>query len=310
MISQQAKGKSISRTRSNRAIRESFLSLLCLFATLVSVLTTVGIVVALAYETIQFFTHVSFKEFVTAKEWTPNFQNPQYGIWALLNGTLMIALGASLIALPAGLAIAIYLSEYAKPGVKALIKPALELLAGIPTVVYGYFGLAVVTPFLKSINPAFETYNALSGAVVVGIMILPLVASLSEDALSNVPSRLREAAYGLGATKAEVSTTVLLKAGSSGIVASFILAISRAIGETMAVTLAAGQNPTVAFDFSRAIGTMTAYIVSVSSGDVPRSGPRYESLFAVGMTLFLITLASNIASQAIVKRIRKHDVGQ
>lgn len=218
----------------------------------------------------------------------------------------MIAVGSCLIAIPLGVFIAIYLSEYASPKAKKIIKPALELLAGVPTVVYGYFGLILVTPFLKGFLPSIETFNALAGAIVVGIMILPLIASLSEDALSSVPRETREAAYALGASKAEVSYTVVLKSATSGIVASVILAFSRAIGETMAVTLAAGSKPAEGIDFTQSVQTMTAYVVQVSSGDVERGGPQYQSLFAVGLTLFLITLVMNSLSQRFVKKMRKH----
>lgn len=296
-----------ARKRTVRDGFESFLTVLCWIAAIISVLTTVGIVFSLTNETISFFGHVPIQEFLTAKDWTPLFADGQYGIRALITGTFMIAFGAAIVALPIGLAIAIYLAEYASPRLRKTIKPALELLAGIPSVVFGYFGLTFVTPLLKQMNPAITTYNAISGSIVVGIMILPLVASLSEDAISSVPRATREAAYGLGASKAEVTMTVVLRSAISGIVASFILAISRAVGETMAVTLAAGQTPTSAIDYTKAIGTMTAFFVQVSQGDVPRSGPQYESIFAVGMTLFLITLAMNIISQRFVKRLRRFE---
>ncbi len=218
----------------------------------------------------------------------------------------MIAFGSCVIAIPLGVMVAIYLSEYASPKARKIVKPALELLAGVPTVVYGYFGLILVTPFLKGFFPSIETFNALAGAIVVGIMILPLVASLSEDALSSVPRETREAAYALGASKAEVSYTVVLKSATSGIIASIILAFSRAIGETMAVTLASGSRPAEGIDFTKSVQTMTAYVVQVSSGDVERGGPQYQSLFAVGLTLFTVTLCMNMISQSIVKHVRRH----
>lgn len=220
----------------------------------------------------------------------------------------MIALGSSLIAVPVGVLIAVYLSEYARPTVRKVLKPMLELLAGIPSVVFGYFGLTVVTPLMKQANLQVETYNALSGCIIVGIMTLPLVASLSEDAISSVPRAIREGAYGLGASKAEVSMGVVLRAASSGIIASVILAISRAVGETLAVTLAAGSRPTIAFDFRESIQTMTAFIAQVSSGDIPRTGATYQSLFAVGLTLFLITLSLNILAQRFVRKLQRHQV--
>jgi len=277
-----------------------------MLATGVTVITTLGIILALLFESIEFFKTVPILTFLTGNKWTPLFANPSYGVLPLIRGTLMIAVGSCLIAIPLGVTIAIYLSEYASPKAKKRIKPALELLAGVPTVVYGYFGLILVTPFLKNFIPGIGTFNALAGAIVVGIMILPLVASLSEDALSSVPRETREAAYALGASKAEVSYTVVLKSATSGIIASIILAFSRAIGETMAVTLASGSKPADGIDFTQSVQTMTAYIVQVSSGDVARGGPEYQSLFAVGLTLFLVTLVMNSISQAVVKRVGRH----
>jgi len=277
-----------------------------MLATGVTVITTLGIILALLFESIEFFKTVPILTFLTGNKWTPLFANPSYGVLPLIRGTLMIAVGSCLIAIPLGVTIAIYLSEYASPKAKKRIKPALELLAGVPTVVYGYFGLILVTPFLKNFIPGIGTFNALAGAIVVGIMILPLVASLSEDALSSVPRETREAAYALGASKAEVSYTVVLKSATSGIIASIILAFSRAIGETMAVTLASGSKPADGIDFTQSVQTMTAYVVQVSSGDVARGGPEYQSLFAVGLTLFLVTLVMNSISQAVVKRVGRH----
>lgn len=298
--------QTLKKKLSSRMIREGSYTLLCFGAAIVTILTTLGIIFSLVHETSLFFQNVSAKEFFTANEWTPLFSEGKYGIRALLNGTFMIALGSSVVALPIGLLIALYLSEYATPRLKRIVKPMMELLAGIPSVVYGFFAVSFVTPFLKQLGLPVATYNALAGALVVGIMVLPLVASLSEDAISSVPKAIREAAYGLGASKAEVATTVVLKSATSGIIASFILAISRAVGETLAVTLAAGAQPTVAFNFLESIQTMTAYIVQVSSGDVPRTGPQYQSLFAVGITLFVITLALNLLASQFVRRVMRH----
>jgi phosphate transport system permease protein len=222
----------------------------------------------------------------------------------LLAGTLQITLGAGLIALPVGLLAAIYLSEYARPGVRNVLKPALEILAGIPTVVYGYFGLFFVTPLLRSFFPSLEVFNAASGFIVVGIMIIPLVSSLCDDAISSVPKALREGAYGLGSTKFEVTTKIVVPAGLSGIMASFILALSRAIGETMAVTLACGSQPNLTLNPAEAIQTMTAFIVQISKGDTPSGTTPYYTLFAVGMTLFVITFLMNMLSQWLVRRYR------
>ncbi len=270
----------------------------------ISILTTVGIVIVLVRESVGFFAEIPIVEFLTGTRWAPQYRPQSFGILPLLNGTLIIALGSSLIALPFGLASAIYLSEYAAPRTRRVIKPILEILAGIPTVVYGYFGIMFVTPILRAIFPDTGIFNAASAAIVVGIMILPMVSSLSEDALSAVPRALREAAYGIGATKYEVSTRVVVPAALSGIVASFILAISRAIGETMAVTLAAGATPRMTLNLLESIQTMTAYIVQVSLGDTPQGSIEYQTIFAVGLVLFLITLAMNFLSQRITRRYR------
>jgi len=272
---------------------------------LVSILTTVGIVVVLVTESAGFFREVPLLEFLTGTRWSPLFADQHFGILPLLNGTLLIALGAMVIALPIGLTSAIYLSEYASLKVRGVIKPVLEVLAGIPTVVYGYFALTFVTPIIRAIFPQTGIFNAASGAIVVGIMIIPMVASLSEDALNAVPQALREAAYGLGATKFEVSTRVVVPAALSGIVASFILAISRAIGETMAVTLAAGATPKMTLNFLESVQTMTAYIVQISLGETPHGTLEYSTIFAVGLVLFLITLGMNLFSQRITRKFRE-----
>jgi len=244
-------------------------------------------------------------EFLTGTRWSPLFADQHFGILPLLNGTLLIAFGAMLIALPVGLTSAIYLSEYASLNVRGVIKPMLEILAGIPTVVYGYFALTFVTPIIRTLFPGTGIFNAASGAIVVGIMIIPMVASLSEDALNAVPQALREAAYGLGATKFEVSTKVVVPAALSGVMASFILAISRAIGETMAVTLAAGATPKMTLSFFESIQTMTAYIVQISLGETPHGTLEYSTIFAVGLVLFLITLGMNFLSQKVTRRFRE-----
>jgi phosphate transport system permease protein len=272
---------------------------------LVSILTTVGIVVVLVTESAGFFREVPLLEFLTGTRWSPLFADQHFGILPLLNGTLLIALGAMVIALPIGLTSAIYLSEYASLKVRGVIKPVLEVLAGIPTVVYGYFALTFVTPIIRTIFPQTGIFNAASGAIVVGIMIIPMVASLSEDALNAVPQALREAAYGLGATKFEVSTRVVVPAALSGIVASFILAISRAIGETMAVTLAAGATPKMTLNLLESVQTMTAYIVQISLGETPHGTLEYSTIFAVGLVLFLITLGMNLFSQRITRKFRE-----
>jgi phosphate transport system permease protein len=270
-----------------------------------STLVTVGIVLVLLGETVGFFREVSLAEFLTDTRWTPNFADQHFGIAPLLAGSLLVAGGAALVALPTGLLTALFLSEYAPDRLRRTLKPLLEILAGVPTVVYGYFALTFITPLIRTVFPGTDIFNAASAALVVGIMIIPTVASLSEDALGAVPQELREGAYGLGATRFEVSTRVVVPAALSGIVASFILAISRAIGETMAVTIAAGNLPNLTLNPLESIQTMTAYIVQVSMGDTPQGTLVYKSLFAVGMTLFVITLAMNVASQLVLARYRE-----
>lgn len=274
-------------------------------STLISIITTFVIVYVLVTEGYGFFHHISPSEFFFGTRWVPLLEPSSYGVLPLLWGTLLVTFGAALIAIPVGLASAIYLSEYAPDRVRSIIKPVLELLAGIPTVVYGYFALTFVTPMLKNLIPDIHIFNALSGAIVVGIMVLPMVATLSDNALRAVPSSLKQGAYALGATSYEVTTKVVVPAGLSGVVASFLLAISRAIGETMAVTLAAGATPNLSLTFLESIQTMTAYIVQISLGDTPAGGVAYQTLFAVAGLLFLITLLLNIISQSILKRHRE-----
>ncbi len=292
----------------NRALSKSVetgvKALFALFA-FISVITTIGIVLTLIFETVEFFQEVSIWQFLTDTQWTPLFTNKQFGIMVLISATLLISVIAIAVALPLGLLAAICLSEYAPAKLRKWLKPALEVLAGVPTVVFGYFALFTVTPFLQTFIPGMQGFNALSAGIVLGISIIPLVASLSEDALYSVPRSLREGAYALGSTKRETIISVVLPAALSGIVASFILAISRAIGETMIVTIAAGQNPQLGLNPLVPIQTMTAYIVQVSKGDTPAGSLAYKTIFAVGMTLFLITLALNIFSYWFVRRFRE-----
>jgi phosphate transport system permease protein len=273
----------------------------------ISIGTTVGIVIILAEQAFEFFREISVFDFLFGTQWTPLFEGQEsYGVLALMSATLMIGFLSMLIAIPFGLMSAIYLSEYASPGVRSFLKPVLELLAGIPTIVYGYFALTFITPSLLSrIFPDINVYNLLSASIAVGIMVLPMVASLSEDALRAVPRSLREGAYGVGATKFEVSTRVVVPAALSGIVASIVLAISRAIGETMIVAIAGGSKAQVASDPLAPAQAMTAYIVAVFSGDVVRGTTVYTSLFAVGLLLFFMTLLLNILSQWFVARFRE-----
>jgi len=271
----------------------------------VSILTTVGIISVLIFETIEFFRDISPVDFFTGTNWTPQFD--QYGVLPLISGTLLIMIIAMLLTLPLGLMAAIYLSEYSSSRARSILKPVLELLAGIPTIVYGYFALTFITPqVLRRIFPETEVFNALSAGIAVGIMILPMVASLSEDAMRAVPGALREGAYALGATKLEVSTRVVVPSALSGIFASFILAISRAVGETMIIVVAAGSRPSDLLPNPLGqLQAMTSYIVLTISGDAPRGTIEYRSLFAVGLTLFAMTLLLNIVSQWLVTRYRE-----
>ncbi|GIV97343.1 MAG: phosphate transport system permease protein [Herpetosiphonaceae bacterium] len=293
------------RRKAGRNIPELIIRWILLACSLISILTTVGIVGVLVFESAAFFSEVPLGDFLLDTQWTPLFADKRFGIWPLVVGTLMTSTIAIAVALPLGLLSAIYLSEYASPRLRSTIKPILEVLAGIPTVVYGFFALLFVTPLLERVIPNLATFNAISPGIVMGIMILPMVASLSEDALHAVPVGLRYGAFALGGTKFEVSTRIVVPAALSGIAASFILAISRAVGETMIVAIAAGQRPVLTFDPREPIQTMTAYIVQVSLGDVPAGSLAYRTIFAVAMLLFLMTLVLNIASYFIVRRFRE-----
>lgn len=296
---------STSELRLRRYFTERIIKILLLLCSVVSILTTIGIVSVLIFEAGLFFSEVSIIEFVTSTKWTPLFSSKHFGIWPLLTGTLLTSFGAMLIALPLGLLSAIYLSEYAPDPARQILKPILEILAGIPTVIYGFFALLFVTPLLRSISDNVAIFNAISPAIVMGIMILPMVSSLSEDAMKAVPRSLREGAYALGATKMEVATRVVVPAALSGIVAAFILAVSRAIGETMIVAIAAGSNPNFTFNPLVPIQTMTGYIVQVVLGDAPTGTLAHKTIFAVGISLFLITLVMNLLSQMVVGKFRE-----
>lgn len=244
-------------------------------------------------------------QFFTSATWQPYSSEPEFGIWALVMGTLKVVVIATIFAVPIGLGAAIYLSEYASERARKIIKPILEVLAGIPTVVYGFFAINFVTPFLQSLYSGISLYNAVSAGLVVGIMIIPMIASLSEDAMSSVPNSTREGSLGLGATKLETTFKVVLPAAISGIIASVVLAVSRAIGETMIVSIAAGSTPNASLDITSSLQTMTGFIVQITSGDAAYGSSLYFSLFAVGMTLFLFTFVMNIISQWVSKRFRE-----
>ena len=294
------------KNRYKQGLVEKSVPVFLFIMAIISILTTIGIVITLLMETITFFERVNIIEFITSKEWFPFFEaDPQYGIIPLISGTLLVAVLAMIVAIPIGLATAIYLSEYASDRVRKVIKPILEVLAGIPTIVYGFFALTFVTPLLQKIVPDLNFFNALSPGIVVGIMIIPMIASLSEDAMGAVPRSMREGALALGSTKLEVSLKVVLPAALSGIIASFVLGISRAIGETMIVTIAGGSKPNLTFDPTETIQTMTSYIVQVSLGDASYGSTIYYSIYAVGMTLFIFTLIMNVIAQRISKRFRE-----
>lgn len=284
---------------------ESAIKFWLIVCTGLSIVTTVAIVSLLVKEAFGFFAVVSPIDFLFGTTWVPILKPSSFGVLPLLWGTLQVTIGAAIIAIPLGLASAIYLSEYASDRVRSYVKPILELLAGIPTIIYGYFALTLITPLLKSFIPDIQVFNALSASIVVGIMILPMIATLSDNALRAVPQSLRQGAYALGATSYEVTTKVVVPAGLSGVMASFLLAISRAIGETMAVTLAAGQTPNLTLSMYESIQTMTSYIVQVSLGDTPAGGIAYQTLFAVAALLFCITLLINLVSQYVLNRFRE-----
>jgi phosphate transport system permease protein len=288
-----------------RSLRERWIAWLLFGCAAISVLTTAGIILVLIVESVGFFGEVSPAQFFGDTEWTPLFAQKRFGIWALVSGTVLTSFFAIVTAVPLGLLGAIYLSEFAPPRLRQALKPVMELLAGIPTVVYGYFALTIVTPILQWIVPGLAGFNALSPGIVMGIMILPTIASLSEDAIYAVPNGLREAAYALGGGKLRTIFRVVLPTAISGIGASIILGISRAVGETMIVAIAAGQQPRFTLDPRVPVETMTAYIVQVSLGDTPAGTLEYKAIFVVGMSLFIFTLVLNTAAFGLRRRVLK-----
>lgn len=285
--------------------KENWIQSALLFCALVSVFTTLAIICVLSYETFEFFREVSIFKFLTDTQWTPLFTDKHFGIAPLLCGTFLTSIIALVVAAPLGIIIAVYLSEYASPRFRRVVKPILEVLAGVPTVIYGYFALLFLTPLLQKLIPSLPGFNALSPGIVMGIMILPLISSLSEDAMYAVPQSLRNAAYALGSSKLQVSFKVVIPSAFSGITASFILAISRAIGETMLVAIAAGQMPQLTLNPLEPVMTMTTFIVQVSLGDVPAGTLEYRTIFAVGTMLFLLTFGLNIIGHKLRKRFRE-----
>lgn len=285
--------------------REKLIYIILLTLSVISVLTTLGIVISLFSEAIVFFSRVPIFKFLFGKKWSPIIEPMSFGVLPLVAGTLQIVLISALISIPIGLGSAVYLSEYAHEKVRRVLRPMLEILAGIPSIVYGYFAVTVITPLIKAVFPGAGVFNALSAGIAVGIMTIPMVSSLSEDAMRAVPQSIREGAYALGSTKLEVAAKVVVPAAFSGIVASFILAISRAVGETMIVAMAAGSTPKLTLNPLESIQTMTGYIVQISMGDVAYGSLSYMTLFAVGMLLFLITFVLNVISRRIVRKYRR-----
>ncbi|MCS6785444.1 MAG: phosphate ABC transporter permease subunit PstC [Thiobacillaceae bacterium] len=288
-----------------RKIKERLIEFVLFLAALSAVATTTAIVVILLYEAAGFFEHVSLVEFLTNTQWTPMFENPQYGILPLLAGTLVTTGVALAVAVPVGLITAIYLSEFAPHKVRETVKPFLELLEGVPTVVYGYFALLFVTPILQIFMPDLPGFNMLGPGIVIGIMIIPYVSSVSEDAMRAVPMSLREGSYAMGATRFQTAVNVVLPAAFSGVMAAFILGISRAVGETMVVAVAAGQQPNFTWDPREPAATITAYIVQVAMGDLPHGSIAYQSIFAAGLVLVLMTLVFNVIGHLLRRRFRE-----
>jgi phosphate transport system permease protein len=275
---------------------------LCAF---VSVATTVGIVIALFEPAFEFFGEISIRDFITGTNWSPLFEPPSFGVLPLIAGTLLVTACAALVCIPFGLGSAIYLSEYAQPRTRKFLKPALEVLAGIPTVVYGYFALTFVAPLLQDLGFGVGVFSALAAGLVMGVMLLPTVASISEDSMSAVPRDLRDGAYALGSTRLHVSTLIVVPAAISGIIASFVLAISRAVGETMIVLIAAGGQPNFTWNPFEAVQTMTAFVAATGQGDVPTGSLEYKTIFAVGATLFVMTFFMNVIAIRLVRRFRE-----
>jgi len=293
------------RQRRSRIVRERAIEGVLFLAALVSVFTTVGIVYVLVKESVVFFTHVSLWDFLTDTQWTPLFDDAHFGIMVLLSGTMTSSLVALSIAIPLGTVIAIYLSEFAPFALREVAKPFLEMLGGVPTIVYGYFALLFVTPLLQKVYPELPGFNLLSAGIVMGIMIIPYVSSIAEDAMRAVPMSLREGSYAMGATRFQTATRVVVPAAFSGIASAYILGISRAVGETMILAVAAGMQPNLTFNPLEPAATITAFIVQVALGDLPHGSVGYQTIFAAGLTLLLFTLACNVGGHVLRKRFRE-----
>ncbi|MEN9775374.1 MAG: hypothetical protein RL322_2444 [Pseudomonadota bacterium] len=291
--------------RRRRLVREKLIELILLAAACVSVLTTLGIVYVLVKESLVFFTRVPIWDFLTDTQWTPLFADPHFGIWVLMSGTITSSVVALSIAIPLGTIIAVYLSEFASHRTREVLKPLLELLSGVPTIIYGYFALLFVTPLLQRIYPDLPGFNVLSAGLVMGLMIIPYVSSLSEDAMRAVPMSLREGSYAMGATKLQTALFVVFPAALSGIASAYILGISRAVGETMILAVAAGMQPSLSFNPLEPAATITSYIVQVALGDLPHGSIGYQTIFAAGLSLLVLTLCFNLAGHWLRKRFRE-----
>ncbi len=298
-------GKGAFSSLGYRKNRDRVIELVLLACALVAVFTTLAIVLILVVESSYFFEHVTIREFLTDRMWTPLFDDAHYGILPLVSGTLTVTFVALLVAIPLGTIIAIYLSEFATHRTRESVKPVLELLGAVPTVVYGYFALLMVTPFLQRFMPNLPGFNMLSAGLVIGLMIVPYLASVSEDAMRAVPRYMREGSYAMGATKLQTALRVVVPGALSGIAAAYILGISRAIGETMVVAIAAGMQPTLTFNPTEPAATITAYIVQVSLGDLPHDSIGYQSIFAAGLVLMLMTLVFNVIGFFLTRKFRE-----
>jgi phosphate transport system permease protein len=305
LATQEASPGAVRLRATRRRWGEDVVKVVLALCALVSILTTLGIVVSLFLPAIEFFQDISIVDFLSGTNWSPLFEPASFGVLPLVAGTIVVSLCAALIALPFGLGSAIYLSEYARTTERKVLKPTLEILAGIPTVVYGYFALTAISPILQDLGIQRGVFSALAAALVMGVMLIPTVASLSEDAMSAVPRDLRDGAYALGSNRMQVSVRVVVPAAISGIIASFVLAISRAVGETMIVLIAAGGQPNWTFDPREAVQTMTAFIAATGQGDVPTGSIEYKTIFAVGATLFVLTLVMNLFSIRLVRKFRE-----
>lgn len=294
-----------ARNKAKRLRKERVIETMLFLAACVSVFTTIGIIYVLLKESLEFFKHVSLWEFVTDTQWTPLFSDPHFGIMVLLSGTITSSLIALFVAVPLGTIIAIFLSEFAGHKTREILKPMLELLSGIPTIIYGYFALMFVTPLLQTVLPELPTFNVLSAGLVMGVMIIPYISSLSEDAMRAVPMSLREGSYAMGGTRLQTALNVVVPSAFSGIASAYILGISRAVGETMILAVAAGMQPNLTFNPLEPAATITAFIVQVALGDLPHASIGYQTIFAAGLTLMGITLLFNLAGHWMRRRYRE-----